>query len=80
MTGPEHYREAERMAQWAGDYDEEAQPDNAHIQAGQLAQVHALLAVAAATALGREGADRTQPDEDAVAWFDVAAECRKAQQ
>jgi hypothetical protein len=49
MTGPEHYREAERLAQWAGDYEEGAQPDTVHVQAGQLAQVHALLALTAAT-------------------------------
>ncbi len=52
MTGPEHYREAERLAQWAGGYPEDEQPDNAHIQAAQIAQVHATLALAAAAAIG----------------------------
>jgi hypothetical protein len=41
------------------------------------AQVHATLALAAATALGREGADGGQPRQDSAAWFDAAAECRK---
>ena len=35
-------------------------------------------ALAAATALGREGEGRTQPSKDKAAWFDAAAECRKA--
>lgn len=59
MTGPEHYREAERLARWAGDYEEEAQPDTAHVQAGQLAQVHAMLAAAAATAEAFTPIDRS---------------------
>ena len=45
MTGPGHYREAERLAGIASGYD--GQPSNHHVQAGQLAQVHALLALAA---------------------------------
>ena len=38
-----HYREAERLAAEARSY--EVLPDNHHVQAGQLAQVHALLAL-----------------------------------
>lgn len=46
-TGPEHYLEAERLTAQASAY--EGLPNNAHIQDGQLAQVHATLALAAAT-------------------------------
>jgi hypothetical protein len=76
MTGPWHYAEAERLAKKAADY--EGLPSNHHVQLGQLAQVHATLAHAAATALQREGADRAMPSKDHDAWFGVAAECRKA--
>lgn len=47
-TGPGHYLEAERLTAQASAY--EGLPGNAHIQDGQLAQVHATLAHAAATA------------------------------
>lgn len=50
MTGPEHYRQAEVMAAAALEYkDETDQPETHHVQLGQLAQVHAILALAAAT-------------------------------
>ena len=52
MTGPEHYREAERLAGRARRY---ANRNDADPAVGQLlaaeAQVHATLALAAATAL-----------------------------
>lgn len=49
MTGPEHYREAERLLE-PGEYDETA---DAHLVMRDLAraQAHATLALAAATAL-----------------------------
>lgn len=75
MTGPEHYREAEQMIEQALSYTD--QPDPHHVHLGQLAQAHSALAVAAATALGREGEGHTQPSKDRAAWFDAAAECRK---
>jgi hypothetical protein len=50
MTGPEHYREAERLAKLAGDYD--GLPNNHHIQAGQLSQAHATLALTEAYVAG----------------------------
>lgn len=64
MTGPDHYREAERLLR-----NTEATilnltaaseiPDPDMVQAGLVAaQVHATLALAAATALG----DRSDPD------------------
>ena len=73
MTGPEHFREAERLAKQALDY--EGLPNNSHIQIGQVAQVHATLALAAATALGhtaREGG-ASMPDADRRAWFETAS-------
>ena len=87
-TGPEHYREAERLAQlaegwldadygWKGQLrsEERLARRNSDLAA---AHVHALLSLAAATALGNEGEGRTQPSKDRAAWFDVASECRKA--
>ena len=70
MTGPEHYQEAERLAAEAAGY--EGLPSNAHIQLAQLAQVHAMLAGAAATALndGTEGLIKG----DYRAWRRVASE------
>ena len=41
--GAEHYREAERLAGKAAEY--EGLPSNHHVQLGQLSQVHALLAL-----------------------------------
>ena len=75
MTGPECYQEALRLAAIAVDYTD--QPETHHVQIGQVAQIFATLALAAATALGREGEGRTQPSGDRAAWFDAAAECRK---
>ena len=76
MTGPEHYANAESDLDNAARADDRGRPaDVAYWM--QAAQVHATLALAAATALGREGEGRTQPSKDKAAWFDVAAECRK---
>lgn len=74
MTGAEHYREAERLLGNHGDGDMIVTPP---LQITTAAQVHATLALAAATALGREGEGRTMASKDRAAWFDVAAECRK---
>ncbi len=46
MTGPEHYREAERLLAAA-----EVAPDVHVSEVQQAAQVHATLALAAATAM-----------------------------
>jgi hypothetical protein len=63
MTGPQHYRQAERFI--SGDHrDEEG--------ALQIALVHATLALAAATAVSGDNADY----EDGRAWREVAAEPR----
>ena len=74
MTGADHYREAERLLT-VGVNQRGSELDTICTAA---AQVHATLALAAATALGREGSDGTQPSQDRAAWFDAAAECRKA--
>jgi len=86
MTGPEHYHEAEQLANAAdvaiGQYEEDGCAAKRDIAAvlGVVAQVHATLALAAATALGRAGEGGTQPPKDRAAWFDAAAECRKQAQ
>jgi hypothetical protein len=77
-TGPELFREARELA--IGDPGcacEKSCCIHEQVQL-QRAQVLATLALAAATALGREGEGRTQPSKDRAAWFDAAAECRKA--
>jgi len=70
MTGPEHYREAERLAVQALDY--EGLPGNHHIQLAQVAQVHAILAAAAATAMNGEHAYPHSGWPDGVAWYHAA--------
>ena len=68
MTGPEHYREAERLV--------------AAVSTGELtgdalarAQVHAALALAAATAMAAQpqgdGLAPAMPTADAHEWYDV---------
>jgi hypothetical protein len=65
MTGPEHYRRAEELAAEAhrlpGQGDGQA---TAGVRAA-VAQTHAVLALAAATAIGASGADTR-------AWADAA--------
>ena len=78
MTGPEHYREAERHLQWSAEVISDKDVAEAADWHQKQAQVHATLALAAATALGREGEGQTQPSMDRTAWFSAAAECRKA--
>lgn len=64
MTGPEHYREAERLIAVDDLHDP---PTSGNIA---LAQVHATLALAAATALNDSG---EMPLEDLHAWKDAAS-------
>ena len=75
MTGPEHYREAERLVNLAQNSEVFQQSATA------LAQVHATLALAAATALAREGAKGApQPSKDRAALVRRgSAECKKGQ-
>lgn len=70
MTGPEHYREAERLLAAATDDDGDIQTDDgmtANILAA--AQVHATLAHAAATAIPQT---RAHTLADMKAWSAVA--------
>ncbi|MFF9894916.1 hypothetical protein [Streptomyces longispororuber] len=65
MTGPEHYYEAERLLR------DQYRTDRSIAEA----QVHATLALAAATAMGApvDGEEHSGlPSRDAEAWFDVA--------
>jgi len=59
MTGPEHYRQAELLIEHIND------PKKWDMRVFAAAQVHATLALAAATAVGTEGADSR-------AWADAA--------
>lgn len=74
MTGPEHYREAERLLSGAVTTDNPFP----HLRPDELlgaAQVHATLALAAATALGARGDGIRvvgMHREDLTAWDDVA--------
>lgn len=77
MTGPEHYREAERLLEFAREADAEPETSWTFDQAIQSAQVHATLALAAATALGT--ADQQNTD-DYNAWFRAASEHPRAAQ
>lgn len=75
MTGPEHYRQAEARLEFAYRI---SLPDSGHTDeeatllvglALQRAQVHATLALAAATAMGQCA---EMPVWDADAWQDLA--------
>jgi hypothetical protein len=73
MTGPEHYKLAQDMLDSAQSwwYDEETRPEAEFFTAA--AQVHATLALAAATAVlpGQYGEDGFA---DQHAWYAVAGE------
>ena len=66
MTGPEHYAEAERLLTLAGRHSSGATYGPEWTLTLTAAQVHATLALAAATAVGTAG-------PDGHAWADVAA-------
>jgi len=66
MTGPEHYREFERLSRQAKGMDDQA----AALVAAQLATAHATAALAAATALiAPQGAGRSI---DVQQWINAA--------
>lgn len=71
MTGPEHYREAERLLAEAFDDSETASAKEILAEA----QVHATLALAAATALN-VASGSAMPDPDWLAWRDAASMTR----
>lgn len=58
MTGPEHYQEAERLLAGAAGYFDQIEPNRI-----ALAQVHATLALAAATARSTQSAMFTTLEE-----------------
>jgi hypothetical protein len=66
-TGPEHYREAERLV--GVGFAEDGTRD---VYALYAAQVHATLALAAATALGLSARDGMRAG-DADAWEDACS-------
>ena len=72
MTGPEHYKEAERILapkEVDGGYSWSTSPADM-----SRAQIHATLALAAATALRVPGG---LPDKDWQAWYAAASEGRR---
>jgi hypothetical protein len=71
MTGPEHYAEAERLLALADRHARGVTYDQEWALTLTAAQVHATLALAAATAVGTAG-------PDGHAWADVAATRRSA--
>ncbi len=66
MTGPEHYAEAERLLALADRHTRGVAYDQEWTLPLTAAQVHATLALAAATSVGTAG-------PDGHAWADVAA-------
>ena len=64
MTGPDHYRKAEELTATAHDYLGQGDGQSAAVWAA-VAQIHATLVLAAATALGTTAADGR-------AWTEVA--------
>jgi hypothetical protein len=65
MTGPDHYRKAEELAAKADEYLMQEADRTIVVRWAAAAQVHATLALAAATALGKR-------DLDNRAWADAA--------
>jgi hypothetical protein len=59
MTGPEHYQEAETQAESAARAIDDRMSDDARVSLG-LAQVHATLALAAATGVNSANKDERQ--------------------
>ena len=65
MTGPDHYRKAEELAAQAREYLGRGEGQDSAAVWAAVAQIHATLALAAATALGTTAAD-------GHAWTDAA--------
>ena len=65
VTGPEHYREAERIMREMTIIEDGRTQEVALPEAMAAAQVHAILALAGATGVDAKGAD-------GQAWTDVA--------
>jgi hypothetical protein len=78
-TGPEHYREAERLIKQANSIMD-GFPSDQYAQTIAEAQVHATLANAAATAMSHwNEASFPMPQADRVAWEQAASERPGAQ-
>jgi hypothetical protein len=71
MTGPEHYQEAESLLAVERNFEHKTSAERKAI--ADAAQVHATLALAAATALQKEGGG-VLPAKDRKAWFEAASE------
>lgn len=75
MTGPEHYREAERLAARAHHftYGDGADPVTGAALAAE-AQVHATLALTAATAMQSavDGSEPGMAPQEYLAWYEAA--------
>lgn len=75
MTGPEHYLEAERLMKGCKNSYGALVIEDGTAEVLAAAQVHATLALAAATAMGSpvdgEG-DSGLPPRDCKAWYDAA--------
>lgn len=65
MTGPDHYLKAEELAAKAANYLGQGEGQESAAVWAAVAQIHATLALAAATALGKTAAD-------SHAWADAA--------
>ena len=65
MTGPDHYRKAEELTAKAHEYLGHGDGQDSAAVWAAVAQIHATLALAAATALGTTAAEGR-------AWADVA--------
>jgi hypothetical protein len=65
MTDPDHYRKAEELTAKANDYLGQGEGQDSAAVWPAVAQIHATLALAAATALGATAADGR-------AWAEVA--------
>jgi hypothetical protein len=69
MTGPEHFQRAEELLGSLGNFENQAQGEAAIA----LAQVHATLALAAATALSRYIPESGFLAPDRTEWYHVAS-------
>lgn len=75
MTGPEHYQEAEAYLDDTVELIADGTTDDGYLQQKlMLAQAHATLALAAATAISHL---KSTPYDDVEAWLDAAAVCRQ---
>lgn len=72
MTGPEHYREAESWLYKAENSGARMPPETSGY-CTRIAQVHATLALAAATGLGTD----KPPLDDQQAWIEAASEWKR---